>query len=72
MPENWKEDSNSWVYHRVFVADGNFKADHVRQKKSADDIWLYDGQGMTARRLEYQEFLKLAQEKKMVCHLVYM
>ncbi len=44
------------------MADGNFKADHVRQKTQADDMWLSDGSGMTARRSEYNEFLASAQE----------
>jgi len=30
----------------VLVADGNFKADHVRQKGSDDEFWLWDGAGM--------------------------
>jgi hypothetical protein len=48
------------------VADGNFKADHVRQKKAADDIWLSDGTGMTTRQSEYKAFLLTAQERKTV------
>ena len=27
-----------WVYKRIFVGDGNFKADHVRQKNEVDDV----------------------------------
>ena len=42
--------------------DGNFKANHVRQKNAAEDIWLYEGSGMTARRSEYESFLKTAKE----------
>jgi len=38
--------SNSPVYMRSFVTDGNFTADHVKQKCDSDDIWLLDGQGM--------------------------
>ncbi|KAF8220296.1 hypothetical protein L208DRAFT_1334706, partial [Tricholoma matsutake] len=45
IPENWKDDANQWVFvfKCIFVADGNFKADHVRQKNSDTDIWLWDG-----------------------------
>ena len=50
-----------WVYRRFFVADGNFKADHVQQK-NVSDIWLSEGAGMFARRSEYQEFLRTAVE----------
>ncbi len=46
----------------MFTADGNFKANHVRQRQPGDDIWLYDGLGMTARQPEYQLFLKAALE----------
>ncbi|KAH9478216.1 hypothetical protein JR316_0008669 [Psilocybe cubensis] len=33
LPDNWREDPNRWVYKRIFVADGNFKADHIRSEK---------------------------------------
>jgi hypothetical protein len=66
IPENWIEDPNRWVFRRVFTGDGNFTADHVRQKAPADDMWLYDGQGMTARRAEYKEFLATAWERATV------
>lgn len=49
-----------WIYQRSFVADGNFKADHVRQTNSGNDIWLSEGGGMTSKRKEYEEFLRTA------------
>ena len=52
----------SWVYRRFYVADGNFKADHVRQKSSAE-VWLSEGGGMMATRDAYQSFLKTATER---------
>ena len=66
MPDNWEEDENRWVYRRVFVTDGNFKADHVRQKGAADDMWLSDGSGMTTRQTQYKEFIKNALERSTV------
>ena len=63
---DWKEDRNRWVYCRVLTADGNFKADHVRQKLPADDIWLSDGLGMTTKNLDYRTFLRTAQERATV------
>jgi hypothetical protein len=82
LPTDWTEDaarhklnfsdqaclilSNRWVYKHIFVADGNFKADHVRQKKLAGDVWLSEGSGMIAKAEEYTEFLKYATEKRMV------
>jgi len=52
-----------WVYKRIFVADGNFKADHVRQKNNVDDVWLSEGSGMIPKREEYFTFLATAIEK---------
>ena len=46
------------------MADGNFKADHIRQKTNADDIWLSEGGGMTPKRDEYENFLKTAIERR--------
>ena len=52
-----------WVYQRFFVADGNFKADHVRQRNPASDVWLSEGRGMMAGNVEYQEFLTSAVDR---------
>jgi hypothetical protein len=49
------------VFRPVFVADGNFKADHVKQKND-NDIWLMDGGGMVPNQKEYSNFLKKALE----------
>jgi hypothetical protein len=46
-----------WVYKHFFVADGNFKADHVRQKENVD-IWLSEGSGMFSKRADYLGFLE--------------
>ena len=29
IADNWKDDTARWVYKHIFVADGNFKADHI-------------------------------------------
>lgn len=52
-----------WVYKRIFVADGNFKADHVRQNSDVDDVWLSEGSGMIPKREKYFTFLATAIEK---------
>lgn len=62
---DWEKDTNAWVYSRFIVLDGNFKADHVRQKHN-DDIWLSNGGGMFAKEADYMEFLKHARERKAV------
>ena len=54
------------VFYRSFVADGNFKADHVRQKRSAGDVWLSEGGGMMPAREQYHEFLQSAAERPTV------
>ena len=59
---------NRWVYKRIFVADGNFKADHIRQSNEVDDVWLSEGSGMIPRRQEYFTFLATAIEKLTVSH----
>lgn len=45
----------------MIVGDGNFKTDHVKQKKD-DDPWLLDGGGMVPNKEEYANFLKTALE----------
>jgi hypothetical protein len=51
-----------FVFKLQLVADGNFKADHVRQK-SDGDIWLINGGGMSPNREEYFTFLASALER---------
>ena len=45
------------------MADGNFKADHVRQKNEDGDVWLSEGSGMIPKRDEYLTFLASAIER---------
>jgi hypothetical protein len=54
-----------WVYQQFFVADGNFKADHVQQKRKFE-VWLSEGGGMMAKNNEYESFLWTAVECSMV------
>jgi hypothetical protein len=62
LPEKWEDDSQRWVYRRFFVADGNFKADHVRRHGPTGDVWLSPGGGMMSKDGEYKDFLKTASE----------
>lgn len=50
----------------MLVADGNFKADHVRQQNAGGDVWLSEGSGMIPNRTEYLAFLKTAIERPTV------
>ena len=59
-----------YVFQRVFVADGNFKADHVHVKTPSHDIWLSEGGGMVLKHEEYLTWLKMAMEKQMVSFTV--
>jgi len=51
-----------FVFKCVFMANGNFKANHVWQKNSKTDIWLWDGGGMAPNQAEYHCFLQAAIE----------
>jgi hypothetical protein len=64
---DWENDPNQWVYTRFVVLDGNFKADHVRQKADDnDDIWLSNGGGMFANQVDYHEFIRTARQRRSV------
>ena len=52
---------------RTNVVDGNFTADHIKQKRPDDDIWLTDGEGMMAAREPYYSHIKAAKDIKEVC-----
>ena len=47
---------------RSFVADGNFSADHLKQKNINDDVWLLDGEGMVTGQRRYAQHLQVALE----------
>ena len=52
---------------RSFVVDGNFTADHIKQKRPNDDVWLNDGVSMMTAREPYASHIALAKETKSVC-----
>jgi len=51
---------------RSFVADGNFKADHLKQKTDSTDVWLTNGEGFMTNVERYQKHLEVAMESKQV------
>ncbi|PPR08061.1 hypothetical protein CVT24_010959 [Panaeolus cyanescens] len=61
LPPDWESDADNPIYRRSFVADGNFKADHIKQKTK--DVPLYDGAGMMPNSEHYQQFLENAEER---------
>ena len=55
---------------RDFVADGNFKANHLKQKDDDSDVWLTSGEGFMTNETRYKMHLAQAQESKYVSHWV--
>lgn len=51
---------------RSFVADGNFKAIHLKQKDDESDVWLTSGEGFMTNEPRYQRHLGIALESKSV------
>ncbi|KAH9477652.1 hypothetical protein JR316_0009878 [Psilocybe cubensis] len=54
LPDTWIDDADS------YVADGNFKADHLNQKNEGDDVWLSIGEGYMTALGPYKEHIKEA------------
>lgn len=50
--------NNRELYTRVFVADGNFKADHLIPKNEVDDVQLTNGEGFMTSEGPYRAHLK--------------
>ena len=59
---------NRWVYCQFFIANGNFKADHVRQWFTPDPR-LPEGAGMISKQEDYQESLHTVVERLTVCQM---
>lgn len=51
---------------RSFVADGNFKANHLKQKNDHLDVWLTGGESFMTNVDRYNKHLEQAKEVKMV------
>jgi hypothetical protein len=51
---------------RSFVADGNFKANHLRQKDDTSDVWLTSSESFMTNVDRYNTHLQQAKEIKMV------
>ncbi|KAH9474718.1 hypothetical protein JR316_0013183 [Psilocybe cubensis] len=66
LPENWREEAtkNPYLFTRSVTADGNFKADHLQQRNSADDVWLTDGESFMTNNQRYKRHLDTAIEIK--------
>jgi hypothetical protein len=58
---------NRWIYRRSIVVDGNFSMEHMRMKKSEDDVFLSDGEGYMVQWEPYKQHLDASVEAKQVC-----
>ncbi|KAI6009026.1 hypothetical protein EDC04DRAFT_2610752, partial [Pisolithus marmoratus] len=45
-------------YTRTVVMDGNFKAEHMHERRPDDQVWLMDGRGFMVTNPPYQAYLK--------------
>ncbi|KAF9548795.1 hypothetical protein CPC08DRAFT_593260, partial [Agrocybe pediades] len=63
LPPDWKQWSEKWMFRQTLVADGNFKANHVRSSNPDTDVWLLDGGGMAPNRHDYTDYLLHAKNK---------
>ncbi|KAF8548653.1 hypothetical protein OG21DRAFT_1479134 [Imleria badia] len=48
----------SWKYTQTIVMDGNFKAEHMHERRPEDQVWLMDGLRYMVTRPEYRKYLK--------------
>ncbi|KAI6022172.1 hypothetical protein BKA83DRAFT_4054270 [Pisolithus microcarpus] len=49
---------DSWKYSRTVVMDGNFKVEHMHERRPDDQVWLMDGRGFMVANPPYQAYLK--------------
>ena len=64
LPDDWDKDPKRWLYHRSYVADGNFSLVHQAATTDVEDIWIKSGEGFITERTRYQEHLSTATERK--------
>jgi hypothetical protein len=65
LPPNWKDLPN-WVTRRTITVDGNFHADHIKMRRPEMDVMLTNGQGYMVEAVSYQEYLRVAQDRRVV------
>ena len=62
----------SFVYMRSFVADGNFKANHLKQKNDDSDVNLTHGEAFMTNNDRYNMHLAQAIESQNVCSILHL
>ncbi|KIK73641.1 hypothetical protein PAXRUDRAFT_20647 [Paxillus rubicundulus Ve08.2h10] len=51
-----------WKYSWTIIIDGNFKAEHMDDKKPDDQVFLMDGKGYMVGQEKYHDYLKAAKD----------
>ncbi|KAJ2923414.1 hypothetical protein H1R20_g13682, partial [Candolleomyces eurysporus] len=64
LPDNWKDDPDSWKYRRYLVADGSFVLNHLRSHGLNKDktVFLADGAGYMTQKARYDEYVERTNE----------
>jgi hypothetical protein len=65
LPSDW-ENLPNWVTRRTITVDGNFHADHIKMRRPDLDIMLTNGQGFMVDEKQYQSYLNVAKEPRLV------
>ncbi|KAF9222866.1 hypothetical protein BS17DRAFT_796321 [Gyrodon lividus] len=59
-------DPCSWKYNQMLIMDGNFKAEHLYDRRTDGQVWLMDGLGFMVSQLPYHEYLSSCNNHKAV------
>uniref|UniRef100_A0A8H8CGF2 CxC2-like cysteine cluster KDZ transposase-associated domain-containing protein n=1 Tax=Psilocybe cubensis TaxID=181762 RepID=A0A8H8CGF2_PSICU len=74
LSDDWVLEADSDIYICSYVANGNFKANHLNQKNKGDDVWLSVGEGFMTNPEPYKEHIKEAiflaprYKRELTCH----
>jgi hypothetical protein len=60
-----------WIYTRSIVMDGNFSAEHMKMRRSEDDVKLTDGTGFMVESTHYREHISVANDIRQVCDILF-
>jgi Kyakuja-Dileera-Zisupton transposase len=69
LPPKWMDLPN-WVTRRTITVDGNFHADHIKMRRPEHDIKLTDGRGYMVEEAQYEQYLSVAKEPRLVSRLI--
>ncbi|KAI6167873.1 hypothetical protein EDD17DRAFT_1467315, partial [Pisolithus thermaeus] len=52
-----QDNLDDWRYTRTVVMDGNFKAEHMHERRPHDQVWLMDGRGFMVTNPRYWQYI---------------